>query len=196
MPMARRIVLVTLRWLTGRSFVLLLWWTWPMVDVKSEMREKFCSRLLAFLPSQHPVLPMDPFLGETGELERVGVKGETHPVVVQRVHPRRVEHVRRPLALPLPLAHLVPGQVVRRQDVALAPPPRHLVHVLLAQALRLGALLQVGALVADPRVALVRAGDEALDLLGRRPRARALRRAGRAVGGAALGAVEGEEGGG
>lgn len=83
---------------------------------------------------------------------------------------------------------------MRREDVALAPPPRHLRHVLLAQALRLGALLQVGTLVPDPRVALVGAGDEALDLLRRGPRAGGLR--GGAGVRAALGAVEGEEGGG
>lgn len=116
--------------------------------------------------------------------------------MIQRVDPRGIKHVGRPVAPLLPLAHLVAREVVRREDVALAPPPRHLRHVLLAQALGLGALLQVGALGADPRVALVGAGDEPLDLLGRGARAGALRGVGAVGGRAALGAVEGEEGGG
>lgn len=45
MPWTRRIILATLRWLTGRRRVTREWLIWPEVEVKWEMREKFWGRL-------------------------------------------------------------------------------------------------------------------------------------------------------
>jgi len=77
-----------------------------------------------------------------------------------------------------------------REDVALAPVSWHLGKVLVAYALGLEALLDVGALGLDAGVALVGAGDETLDLFGGGAGAGFLGR------GAFGGFVEGEEVGG
>lgn len=110
--------------------------------------------------------------------------------MVQRVEPDEIKSVLRPRRLPPPLPHLVTRQVTRREHVSLAEPPRHLHHVLLAHALGLDALLDVGALAPRARVALVRLRDEPLDLIGRGARAVGL--VGAAL--AAVGSVEVQEG--
>lgn len=79
MPMARRMVFATLRWLTGRSVELFECWTWPMAEVKSEIREKFCGAVSLFHPSMIFFILFPPPSTRKGERGKKRDSGEDSP---------------------------------------------------------------------------------------------------------------------